>query len=79
MIHIKNLLFPNLCHRCHKKEKNFLCDTCLLGIELSPIEKGNIAHLFSSGIDFLKRNRGDYQAIVFSCLSYSATEIRVGI
>ena len=40
---------------------------CLLGLELSPIEKGNVAYLFSSGIDFLKRNRVDYQTIVISC------------
>lgn len=67
MIHIKNLLFPNLCHRCHKEEKNFLCQFCLLGIELSDVQKENVAYLFSSGIDFLKKNREDYQKIIFSC------------
>jgi hypothetical protein len=63
---IRNLFFPNLCHRCRNEEKNFLCEICLLGMELAAIEKGDVAHLFAAGSDFLLKNRGDYKGIIIS-------------
>ncbi len=63
---IKELLFPSLCHRCLKKEKNFLCSTCLLGIELSEIKGGDTASLFDAGADFLLIKRKVYQKIICS-------------
>jgi hypothetical protein len=67
MIQIKELFFPSLCHRCLKKERNFLCSTCLLGIELGAIKRGDTASLFDVGADFLLTKRKAYQEIIISC------------
>lgn len=61
---LRNLLFPDLCHRCHSPEKNFLCNTCLLGIELADYSDGNSCHLFEANLSFLKKKRTSYQELI---------------
>ena len=65
MIHLKNLLFPKLCHRCHKACDSFLCEYCLLGMELGE-RKRNTIYLFVSGIDFLSSPQRQYEKIIES-------------
>lgn len=64
---LKELFFPSLCHRCLKKEKIFLCSTCLLGIEFAEITDSDQQLLFDAGTDFLYIKRKAYQEIIISC------------
>jgi hypothetical protein len=62
---IKSFIFPPLCARCRCKCFNFLCERCLLGVELGVLEEGRkVGHLFSEGADFLLQNKTKYKDIL---------------
>ncbi|MCH9621087.1 MAG: hypothetical protein S4CHLAM20_05030 [Chlamydiia bacterium] len=65
MIYLKELLFPKLCHRCHSVCSSFLCEYCMLGIELGE-RKRNTIYLFNSKADFLSSPQRQYEKIIES-------------
>jgi hypothetical protein len=73
---LKHLFFPRLCHRCHSPTKQFLCNLCLLGVELAPYNGGNVAFLFDGSMNFLHKNRVDYQKMIQSFTLIQLTKLR---
>jgi hypothetical protein len=56
---------PPLCQRCKSKSRSFLCDRCILGIELGSLQNDRkIGYLFSEGADFILVDKSKYRDIL---------------
>ncbi len=64
---LKELIFPAVCNRCKEPNEKYLCNLCLLGLELKNVRPWEpSAHLFESKAPFLYANRAQYRELLIA-------------